>query len=250
MKKRKLTESVKKIVASKQSWKCKECDELLPSSYQVDHIIPFSISQNDEKDNLVALCPNCHSIKTQRETKRIISFKKLKEFSKYEICWFCLETIVDLHECDHRHELKDIDFIVKKYKTTINSFDEICEKFKYIPALIKDVDVDEICSKMKSIIVDSEELVIKISLDYIYIDNYFTKLNESTIPSDVAEAVKISTNSKKYLKKYSKVKIILDIDKDNQEESKNCADYLLEILPDLLPSKIFKNNEVEYTIEI
>ena len=254
MKKSKLTESVKKIIASNQDWKCKGCDELLPSSYQVDHKIPFSICQSDEKSNLVALCPNCHSKKTQPEIKRIISFKKLKEYSAYEICWYCLETYIDIHECNCI--LKDIDTIVKKHKTTINSFDEICEKFKYIPALIKDTDgkdFDHICSKMNNIVIESEldnELVIKICADYIYIDNYFTKLQDTTIPSDIAEAVRVATRSKKYSKKYSKVKIILGINEDNQEGSRNCADYLLEILPNLFPSKIFKNNEVEYTIEL
>ena len=60
---RKLTESFKKIIAHKQQYKCLKCDKLLPPSFQIDHIIPFSISKDDSEQNLQALCPNCHSLK-------------------------------------------------------------------------------------------------------------------------------------------------------------------------------------------
>jgi 5-methylcytosine-specific restriction endonuclease McrA len=64
---RKLGESIKKQVAYRQQYKCSSCLLLLPPSYQIDHIIPHSISGDDTIDNLTALCPNCHSNKTQKE---------------------------------------------------------------------------------------------------------------------------------------------------------------------------------------
>lgn len=34
------------------------------SGYQIDHIIEYCISKNNHISNLQALCPNCHSVKT------------------------------------------------------------------------------------------------------------------------------------------------------------------------------------------
>ena len=79
---RKLKESDKKIIASSQFWKCKICENMLTSSYQIDHIIPFSISQDDSYNNLQALCANCHSYKSQKENNRILQFKKISALLK------------------------------------------------------------------------------------------------------------------------------------------------------------------------
>ena len=65
MKTRKLKESTKKNIAFRQNYKCLTCDQLLPPSFQIDHIVPFSITNNDDENNLQALCPTCHSLKTQ-----------------------------------------------------------------------------------------------------------------------------------------------------------------------------------------
>ena len=67
MTKRLLSESVKKIVAARQKWRCSACDCLLPSTYQVDHTIPLCDGGPDDMDNTTAMCPNCHALKTQRE---------------------------------------------------------------------------------------------------------------------------------------------------------------------------------------
>ena len=64
--KRKLSESVKKEVAHRQNYICCKCGQILPPTYQTDHIIPHSISNDDSFENLQALCPNCHSVKTKR----------------------------------------------------------------------------------------------------------------------------------------------------------------------------------------
>jgi 5-methylcytosine-specific restriction endonuclease McrA len=64
---RRVTERVKKQVAADQQWKCSTCDCLLSSAYQVDHIIPLWKAGSNERDNLTALCPNCHALKTQLE---------------------------------------------------------------------------------------------------------------------------------------------------------------------------------------
>ena len=64
---RKTPEPVKKQVAARQCWKCHSCNEMLQSSFQVDHTIPLWAGGEDDESNLTALCANCHSIKTQNE---------------------------------------------------------------------------------------------------------------------------------------------------------------------------------------
>ena len=65
--KRNVSESVKKVVASRQKWKCADCSKLLSSTYQVDHKIALADGGSNHFSNLSALCPNCHATKTQLE---------------------------------------------------------------------------------------------------------------------------------------------------------------------------------------
>ncbi len=58
--KRNVSELSKKIVASRQKWRCKKCKELLDFTYEIDHIVPLYKGGSNELDNLRALCRNCH----------------------------------------------------------------------------------------------------------------------------------------------------------------------------------------------
>ncbi len=82
--KRTLTESQKKKVASKQFYKCankpgSKCVEdydcpfwkcqdgsFDESGYEIDHILEFCLGGSDELTNCQALCVNCHRVKTSR----------------------------------------------------------------------------------------------------------------------------------------------------------------------------------------
>ncbi|MGB0549525.1 MAG: HNH endonuclease [Limisphaerales bacterium] len=64
---RTLSEPAKKTVAARQSWRCSECRQLLPPTYQVDHTTPLCDGGADTVANCTAMCPNCHATKTQRE---------------------------------------------------------------------------------------------------------------------------------------------------------------------------------------
>lgn len=89
MAKRKLKESVKKKIAGRQFYQCanrpnsnlrglegyncplwtkpgNEKGNFDEGGYEIDHIIEHSISQNDNEDNLQALCTTCHKVKTKR----------------------------------------------------------------------------------------------------------------------------------------------------------------------------------------
>jgi len=84
----KLTESTKKQVAANQMYKCANSPDntirglenyncLLweslkyqgtfdKSGYEIDHIVEYSVSGNNDMSNLQALCNNCHSFKTRK----------------------------------------------------------------------------------------------------------------------------------------------------------------------------------------
>src|SRR3989344_1371026 len=109
-KRRRLSESVKKRVAAAQSWRCAEFAQLLPATYQVDHIIPHCIGGSDDIRNLRALCVSCHATKTQCEGPRIQHHRTLVASSSTlpssTVCWHCPRILSTYftHECDHRGE--------------------------------------------------------------------------------------------------------------------------------------------------
>lgn len=65
--KRNVSELSKKIVASRQKWRCKKCKELLDFTYEIDHIIPLYKGGSNELGNLRALCRGCHGRKSLME---------------------------------------------------------------------------------------------------------------------------------------------------------------------------------------
>jgi hypothetical protein len=65
--KRSVSETKKKFVASRQNWKCGDCNEQLSAWFEVDHKIRLEHGGSNHVDNLVALCRNCHGKKTTLE---------------------------------------------------------------------------------------------------------------------------------------------------------------------------------------
>jgi len=61
---RKVSDQLKKIVASQQSWNCKKCKNILDATYEVDHILSLEDGGGNDIQNLQALCRNCHGKKT------------------------------------------------------------------------------------------------------------------------------------------------------------------------------------------
>lgn len=62
--KRSVSETKKKFVASRQQWRCNDCQQQLDHTYEVDHIKDLRFGGDNSVDNLVALCRNCHGKKT------------------------------------------------------------------------------------------------------------------------------------------------------------------------------------------
>jgi len=65
--KRSVSESRKRFVAHQQNWLCKKCGEMLPATYEIDHIVRLDRGGTNEISNLAALCPSCHRQKTLME---------------------------------------------------------------------------------------------------------------------------------------------------------------------------------------
>lgn len=65
--KRMVNGHLKKVVAAEQLWKCFLCHQLLSACFEVDHWIPLKKGGSNHRDNLVALCRECHGMKTIHE---------------------------------------------------------------------------------------------------------------------------------------------------------------------------------------
>ncbi len=65
--KRSVSETKKKFVASRQNWKCGDCQQQLSAWFEVDHKIRLEHGGSNHVDNLVALCRECHGCKTAME---------------------------------------------------------------------------------------------------------------------------------------------------------------------------------------
>ena len=65
--KRSDSETKKKFVASRQGWKCGDCQDQLNAWFEVDHKIRLEHGGSNHVDNLVALCRDCHGKKTTIE---------------------------------------------------------------------------------------------------------------------------------------------------------------------------------------
>jgi 5-methylcytosine-specific restriction endonuclease McrA len=65
--KRSVSETKKKFVASRQDWKCGDCQSQLTAWFEVDHKIRLEYGGSNHVDNLVALCRECHGKKTTME---------------------------------------------------------------------------------------------------------------------------------------------------------------------------------------
>ena len=65
--KRSVSETKKKFVASRQNWKCGDCQSQLTAWFEVDHITRLEYGGSNHVDNLVAMCRECHGKKATME---------------------------------------------------------------------------------------------------------------------------------------------------------------------------------------
>jgi hypothetical protein len=220
-KSRKLKESDKKVIASSQAWKCKKCDNILSATYQIDHIIPFSITFDDSYSNLQALCVNCHSQKSQTESNRINQFKKKQSLSTKKLCWFCVNEIDDFHKCD-----KVLHDIVKNSTRNINEFN----KFIYFE---KSFDTT---------------LHLRLLPNIVGINNYFTDATGDYSVDRLVEIINMYLSISKNIVKFSKVEVDLSEMHPDEEIPNELIDHLHEYLPVKIPKEVFDPKvDIEYS---
>jgi 5-methylcytosine-specific restriction endonuclease McrA len=65
--KRNVNSKTKKLVASRQNWRCGICGRKLDETFEVDHVIPLYKGGSNGMENLVALDPICHRKKTRAD---------------------------------------------------------------------------------------------------------------------------------------------------------------------------------------
>jgi hypothetical protein len=65
--KRSVSETKKKYIASSQNWKCGHCKTQLDHTFEIDHKLRLEYGGDNDVQNLIALCRNCHGIKTASE---------------------------------------------------------------------------------------------------------------------------------------------------------------------------------------
>jgi hypothetical protein len=65
--KRNVNSKTKKLVASRQNWRCGICGRQLDETFEVDHVIPLYKGGSNSMENLVALDPICHRKKTRAD---------------------------------------------------------------------------------------------------------------------------------------------------------------------------------------
>jgi 5-methylcytosine-specific restriction endonuclease McrA len=57
--------ALKRIIGASQHWRCNgPCGQLLPASFQIDHILPLHQGGDNTRENLQALCATCHAEKS------------------------------------------------------------------------------------------------------------------------------------------------------------------------------------------
>ena len=78
---------MKRYIYLSQDRKCAHC-RTYTDIFDIDHKVPYSITQNNHISNLQALCPTCHARKSRKERIYIVRYKKYKH-TRTPVCWEC-----------------------------------------------------------------------------------------------------------------------------------------------------------------
>jgi len=226
--KRNVPESIKKRVAFEQEYKCLSCNILLPSSYQIDHIIPHSISGDDTRSNLVALCPTCHANKTQDESTRIIYFKRMVATHGCQFCYFCLDIIDSYHYCG-------------QILLPIPS-----PPLQPVSSLYKFAHIDNVINEITNMKLDDRHVLkIFITKDQIKVNNYSVNIiDEILTPHDIGNVVRKATCKER--SKYTEVHVDIIVKNEGGDGGDACIEYFSKNLPSEIPNEIFKNKNISY----
>lgn len=68
-KRKHISKSMRQTIIEKQQNSCGECKRVLTSFFQIDHIIALQFGGTDDESNLMALCCECHAMKSITENR-------------------------------------------------------------------------------------------------------------------------------------------------------------------------------------
>jgi hypothetical protein len=108
--------------------------------------------------------------------------------------------------------------------------------------------MDDLKFKKLSLEENNNILYIRINRNYIWINNFFTKVvDEMLTPHDLGNLVKEVVNGKDCKGRYSEVHIDIIVKNEEGLGGDACIDYFDSVLPDEMPCLIFKEGvDVKY----
>lgn len=101
--KRQVSGYMKKRVACEQDWKCAICRGKLDLGFEVDHRKALRRGGTNERDNLWALCSECHKHKTARENERRFQRKRARELRRHRLTRHALKKQSRMRKPDWRY---------------------------------------------------------------------------------------------------------------------------------------------------
>lgn len=69
-----------RVVGARQGWRCAKCNEVLESTYELDHVHEHADGGSEDLSNAQILCQRCHAAKTQEwRMRRVEAIRAAKE---------------------------------------------------------------------------------------------------------------------------------------------------------------------------
>lgn len=97
---RKLPKGLRRAVIADQWGLCDVCREPLEVGIaEIDHVVPVACGGSDARENLHALCPNCHARKTRKEAGM------RRSGAGALLCWVCGAVVSPhfVHRCSGQY---------------------------------------------------------------------------------------------------------------------------------------------------
>jgi hypothetical protein len=120
-----IPESIKREVACSQGWKCNACHNLLPCSFELDHIRPLHWGGLNHRTNYQVLCGTCHNEKSHQERQKDLHWEICPEDRPFEaFCMRCEECFSPYfgHECTRMGPFDSTDFDIRLYQHSVRQY--------------------------------------------------------------------------------------------------------------------------------
>lgn len=238
MSQRKLSEAVKKKIAGKQFFKCANSPNAQlngltnyscplwinpdikfkgnfdEAGYEIDHIVEYSLTQDDSENNLQALCRMCHMVKTKRfltnPKKDVTHVKNIKKDTKRinhgDECERCHKIFYNKSHFNDHLNRKILCLIVDKIdnsETDNKIYCEKCDKYFSRPCALKRhrlLVCEKQCATINTNINTNTNANVKTDKGDI---NQVINANATTDKGDINQVINTGNNNKITIKQYN-----------------------------------------------